>query len=612
MLVTRFSADWISAAWLAVAAAGPTALDPRPESLADGAATPAVEVEPIDPAALPAQLRGWEREHPGLCTAAVYGHSAQGRELWSLRLAPLPLAPARPALLLVAGLEADRPFEPALCLDLARRLLAGAAAGEPAVVELLEAYTVHLVPLADPDGAARFAAGQPLGAGPDVDQDRDGRRGEDSPQDLDGDGRVLWMRVPDADGPWAADPTDSAAAVPADALRRRPAQFRLEPEGLDRDGDGRIAEDPAGDRLFEANFPAQWPEHTPRAGHYPTDDPAARALCDLVIAHRELVLVLAYGSLDGLTREPSAAGRGSGAVPAPGWMEADLPFAAELARRYRESTAAEPGDDGDRAGSFVAWCSDHRGLWTLPIRPWSLPTAAPAAEAATEPPPPETNSTAETAPSTEETESEESLPEPEAPAAPPSEQDESEPPPPSEDAGRLAWIAARGETWRFAPWQPFDHPTLGAVEIGGFAPGSHSVPPRDEWDSLAQAQFRFLLELADTAPSLALEDFRAERLGPGLWRATVEVRNRGWLPIASAAAERARTCFPPRLRLQLEGGQELIAGEREQALPNLLGGASLERTWLVRGADPRALRLGLESAGAGLAVAAPRLVEEAR
>ena len=72
----------------------------------------------------------------------------------------------------------------------------GGGRRRPAGAEAPTAGLGYLViPAPHPDGLASFLAGKgwPHG-GPDVDRDLDGRAGEDGPDDLDGDGEVLWMR----------------------------------------------------------------------------------------------------------------------------------------------------------------------------------------------------------------------------------------------------------------------------------------------------------------------------------------------------------------------------------------------------------------------------------
>ena len=98
-----------------------------------------------DAAAVSASLRRLASARPDLVALSEYGTSAAGRPLELVRLG----APedGRPGLLIVGGLDAEHPFEPWLCAQLAERL-----ATDEAASDLLASYTVYVLPLADPDG----------------------------------------------------------------------------------------------------------------------------------------------------------------------------------------------------------------------------------------------------------------------------------------------------------------------------------------------------------------------------------------------------------------------------------------------------------------------------
>ncbi|MHC4261624.1 MAG: M14 family zinc carboxypeptidase [Planctomycetota bacterium] len=559
-----------------------------------------------DPTTTSLEVARIAAEFPGQVRRVEYGRSLEGRPLELLRIAREPLDPDRPALLIAAGLDPHHPFGTAMALEIAERT---ARAAEDTAAPLLDAFTVYILPLADPDGVARSANGGPAGTGPDQDEDRDGRRGEDPPTDLDGDGLILGLRVPDASGDWILDPHDPRALLDRDELVGRVSEepdllellapdvqrYRLAPEGLDRDGDGDTGEDTAGDRRFDANFPAGWPEHAPRAGRYATGDPSVRALCDWVLSREELVLVIGLGAVDHLRGGFKAAGAATGRVPATGPMQDDLTWLEALAERGRDAMGIETGDasDHDDAGHFLRWSYDHRGLWTLGVRPWVLPTAAEetaAAEDADEAEEAKVREVAETLDVSEE-------PREDQPESPIGE--------PSDDAGRLAWIDQQDEQWRFHPWSPLEHPQLGAVELGGFTPAAHTIPPTDEWEALFEGACEFLFGLADTAPRLTIESCTAESLGTDLWRVRARALNSGWLPSSSAARERSRQGRNTTLTLELPPGAELLANPARVVLSALDGGQTQSAEWLVRTAEIGRVRVALDSANAGIDAAIP-------
>src|SRR6188474_212736 len=147
------------------------------------------------PALRHAELAAELRRIDALCEQAALvsiGRSRAGRALEGLRLGARADAPA---ILLVANLDGPRLFADALALEEARRLAEGYA-GDERVRALLDATTLYILPRANPDAAERCLDGlagsaprfeQRLG-GYGVDDDRDGRAGEDGPEDVNGDG----------------------------------------------------------------------------------------------------------------------------------------------------------------------------------------------------------------------------------------------------------------------------------------------------------------------------------------------------------------------------------------------------------------------------------------
>ena len=140
-------------------------------------------------------------------------------------------------------------------------------AGDPVVTEALRTRTFYVVPRVNPDGAEWALADPPrfrrssMRPWPWADAHRwPGAHVED----VDGDGRVLQMRIPDPDGAWMAHPDDARLLVPGPARRRagRHAPLPAARRGHDR----RLR------RLHDPDAaPARGPRHEPqlpgRLGH---------------------------------------------------------------------------------------------------------------------------------------------------------------------------------------------------------------------------------------------------------------------------------------------------------------------------------------------------------
>ncbi|MFT5286337.1 MAG: hypothetical protein ACI8TQ_002505 [Planctomycetota bacterium] len=539
------------------------------------------------------------------------GHSRMKKRIDAVRISGQEFE-GKPALLLVAGLEGPDVFDSSVAMAHARQLAAGYGNDE-AITAFLDATTVLIIPRANPDAAeARFTSPRLENefGGRGVDNDRDGRSGEDPAADVDGDGAILTMRVLDSEGTWILDPTDERAMVEADANKGEIGLYRLLTEGRDLDGDELVAEDGAHDTRLNRTFPSGWEEHADDSGLFPSDEPETRALMEFVMKCTEISLVLCYGAPENLVEAPKSVKDDAKSVmriPPAGILQSDADVLAELSKRYESTTSNEATRKSGDEGSFQRWCYDHRGLMTLSAVLWEMPEdwKEPENEAETE----ETDNED----ATNDAASEEPVEEPEVEPETESETDSStekpkDEPKPSTDAKRLKWIDGSEEAWRFVDWKSFDHPELGAVDIGGFAPFALREPPQPEWDSIATREFEYLIELGALLPRLAITECEAIDLGGDLWRIETTVSNSALLPLQSRSARRTRTIPPAKLNLVLGADAELLGGQARKLISELAGSGGREETvWLVRTKHPDRLQVTIESVNAGGASVRPEV-----
>ncbi|MCE9592722.1 MAG: hypothetical protein K8S98_00875 [Planctomycetes bacterium] len=529
----------------------------------------------LDHAALTGKLKALEHAHPERCMLAPIGRSRGERDVWCLRISEKPDERARPALLVVANLEGPQVFSSSIALALAER---AANASDDATKKFLATTTLYVIPRLDVDAAeARFAKplAEVLATGRGVDDDRDGRAGEDGPSDVDGDGMITAMRKLDPEGEWLEDPNDPRALVQADRALGERGRYKLYVEGRDLDHDERVAEDPLADTWLNFNFPFGWKEHDPHAGLFATDELGARALCEFVLTHSDIAAVVTLGGYDDLVEKPKASKEGGDGLPS-GWIEGDANLLAEIGKRYADATGNKSKGVRDDAGSFQGWAYEYRGLWVFAAHPWELPLEAPkAADAASD-------------------EKAEKKPDAKEPEKPKREA--------SEDSKRLKWIDATGETARFVPWRKFTHPELGEVEIGGLAPYARIEPPEKERAEIAKKHADFVLGLGELLPRVGIAEFTAKALGSNVFEVRAAVENAAYLPISSAAARRNEAARPARVTLGLGDGDVLLAGSRRELVGDLPGsGGRKELRWLVRTKTPKALELDVDSDNLGLA-----------
>jgi hypothetical protein len=464
-----------------------------------------------------------------------YGTSAGGRPLVALRLGR-----KAPTVLVHGGLGGRAAAGPVACLALARRILAGE--GESREVSWL------LVPAPHPDALDAFLAGGPRAGGGNVDRDKDGRLGEDGPDDLDGDGEVLQMRRRSPTGAFAPlpapkPPAEAGEPPPPDPATRplveegvdarREASFEAFEEGRDDDGDGQVNEDPPGLDLTR-QMTGWWEDKAPWRGDglFPGQAPEAKALMDLSLAEAGLVLWAGYeGSGPHLLRA-SEAGKVADADD-PLYERVATALADASGRKVRK--ASELGRDDP--GSDLDWAATHLGVlaFRLPVW-WIAKEEGHAAE--------------------------------------------------RDVADEHDWMLFDARVLGgkgFQPWTPFAHPTLGAVEIGGWRRFTRHEPPPALLGAAVDAAGRWALPFARFRPRLAA-DVEVEPRGGGIHEVTLRVRNAGEGPTDTKAAEEHERSFPVRARIVPASGATTLGGPAVQRLGRLEAGAAAEEVrWLVRG-----------------------------
>ncbi|MES1211083.1 MAG: hypothetical protein ABUL63_01985, partial [Acidobacteriota bacterium] len=138
----------------------------------------------------------------------------------------------------------------------------------------------------------------------------DGLEGEDPADDLNGDGVITAMRIPDPAGGWLADTTDPRVLVKADSLEQRRGVYRLVTEGRDDDGDGELNEDGTDGLWPDRAFPHAFPYSTPEAGPWAGYAPETKAWMDFLLGRRNVALAVVYGPANNLLAAPESLGGG--------------------------------------------------------------------------------------------------------------------------------------------------------------------------------------------------------------------------------------------------------------------------------------------------------------
>ncbi len=553
----------------------------------------------------------------------------------------------KPGLLVVAGIDGRHTSGPAIARELVGALERGAD---------LTGATVYVIPRLNRDAQDRddTSAAVPGGTLTTEDADRDGRIDEDGQRDLNGDGFITMMRVAEANPKYGVelthivDPDHPRLMRRADASKGEVATHAMLPEASDQDGDGKMGEDGAGGVDLNKNFPYRWPEHGNDNGAYPLSEPESKALATWLLDRPNIVATIVYGPHDTIINVPGAGGYDhTGRVPT-GLERADKELMDRLSEAYKEATKLKEADKPSLDGSFAGWAYAHLGLVTIATNPWQRPeppkeegkedeakdeqAEAPPEEPKPDEPPfvmigdyklvltqeaiqaalAETQSLSE-AEQAQRMEAFEALPlatrqrimdigqgapdpmagqeqeepRPERPARPPRKPGKD-----SEDAKWLAYADRVGHG--YVDWQPFDHPQLGEVEIGGFVPGFMMNAPEDAIEGIVESQAEFITQLLAMMPRVTIDDPVVEKVGDGVWRITVTVRNDGELPTRTALGAKARRLTPFVLALDLPQ-DKLISGSTINRTDSLAPGETMRTEWLVLADDGSTLSAQLRT-----------------
>ncbi len=559
------------------------------------------------------------------------GRTAGGRRLWAIEIAAPGTAPpaSRPGILLVANLAADQVAGSTLALGVARALLTST---DEAVRRQLAASVFYVVPRLDADGTeAVFAPLQAPRRGnlTPFDDDNDGRLDEDPPEDLNGDGLITMMRVQDPAGPSRRRATMPRLMKRADAQKGEAGGWAVYWEGVDSDGDGFLNEDGVGGVELDRNFPHLYPAYTAGAGRHMVSEEESRALLDYVLARRNIAAVVTFGATDTLVGGPLVGG-GNSQTPAtmdlaafadaattaalavgiardtppvpyqPGGIfddafdqpaprpppppsnatrpatsieSADIEVFRHVSDRYRDITGIRQLPPTRRAaGAFHEWAYFQFGVPGFST-PGAAISAAPAPAAK--------------AIATRARQGRRRQGRPRqgrrrqgrhARAAASRIGDGG----PGADDGRWLSLLSGVRPDAFVAWTPFRHPTLGAVEIGGWRPFA-TVPPPSAVAPLVEPHVRFLVELSTFVPRVAVASLTATRLGGGLYRIRADVENRGRWPTALQHAIAARAVKPVLVAIDVAPAAIVSGAAKHQFFPTLAGSGRRERVeWIVR------------------------------
>ena len=512
---------------------------------------------------LSALLHAYAAEYPDLVSLESIGKSYEGRDIWVATITNKKTGPAedKPALWLDGNIHSVEVTASTACLYHIEKMVTEFGK-DKTITHCLDTRAFYVCPRVNPDGA-EWVLGEmnrkvrsSVRPYPHEDPQVDGMK----VGDVDGDGRVLFMRQRDKHGPWKSHPEE-----PRLLIRRAPDDFdgdfyRLYREGEVTEFDGVMVKHnvPPQGLDLNRNFPANWAPEGKQfgAGPAPFSEPETRALGDFISTHKNIVTAIAGHTFSGVLLRASSSG-----------TDDDVPVndlrAYKMAGKKGEELTGYPSisiyhdfryhPKQDIKGGFD-YVYEHLGIYFWTIEYW-----APHKTAGVDMAKGDYSSW---------------LFDHE----------------PEDDLTMFKFFDKECPGTAYVDWQEFDHPQLGKLEIGGWdILNSFHNPPLHLLEKEIAPFPEWFVYQAMMAGQLELVDASAEKVGDNAFMIRLVVENGGYLSTAgSEKAKEHKTTREVVAEIDLPTGAKLLRGKPWEEVGHLDGrvGMMASPAFIGTGFDP--------------------------
>ena len=485
--------------------------------------------------------------HPRLVTVSSIGKSFEGRDIWVVTLTSAATGPDadKPAFWADGNIHAAELTASTACLYYLHWLVTGYG-HEPQITHLLDTRTIYLCPRLNPDGAELALDDRPRHIRSSTRRypfDEEPVEGL-TVEDVDGDGRVLFMRIPDPHGPYKKCAADPRLMVPREPGEFGGDYYRVMPEGLLRHYDGlmvNVNKDVEGLDL-NRNFPPGWRQEFEQvgAGPYPASEPEVKAMIDFIVGHPNVGAAISFHTHSGVILRPMGTQSDDDMIPEDLWTYKRF---SEIGAKLTGYPAISIWHDfkyhpKDVITGTQDWLYEHLGALFWVVEIWS--------------------------------------PNKEAGIADYKWIDWYREHPVEDDLKLLRWSDEHCDGAAHVAWRPFHHPQLGAVEIGGWDKMNFWRNPPPSLREREAARFpAWMTQIALSLPRLELLRTEVRALGPDTWRVRLAVANSGYLPAyVSKRALARKTVRGVMFEIHLPEGNptvSLVSGKPRMEGPQLEG-----------------------------------------
>lgn len=501
---------------------------------------------------LEAELNRLQALAPALTRLTTIGKSHEGRPIYVMTVSDPSSGDvdAKPAIWCDANMHATELAGTTVVLAIIDHLLNAYASGDQRVRELIARNTFYFCPRISPDGAELALSKKPelLRSGTKYypwAEPMDGLRLED----IDGDGRILTMRLEDPSGDWKISSLDSRLMEKRAPDENGGKYFRLHIEGRVHGYDGHRIPGPSVDRAldFNRNFPYHWRSEGEQkgSGKFPTSEPEVRAVVEFVSSHPNINIALDFHTFSGILLRPY--GDQSDDV----FEARDLWVYESLSDRGTEITGYPNGPGAVIlkyhpkeviTGVCEEWLFDQFGIFSWTVEIWDIIKRAGIERKSA------------------------------------NYMDWFRRHPHLDDVRILEWYLKNVPGGKgYVDWYPFDHPELGRVELGGWDMlFTWRNPPHNFMGAEAELHIKWFKALCETLPRLEIHLFEAKPLGDSRYLVTLVVDNLGFLPsFTSEQAKKRKAVRPVRAEIQEQPGLKILSPKQLQELGHLEGRSHL-------------------------------------
>lgn len=441
-------------------------------------------------------------EYPNLLALSSIGKSFEERDIWLLTITNFQSGEAKekPAFWIDGNIHATEVASSMACLYFADWLVNNYGADQD-VTRCLDTRAFYICPRLNPDGADRALADQPTflrsSTRPYPGNDHLGGM---ILNDIDGDGRILNIRIPDPNGPWKVSDQDSRLLVRREPIESGGKYYRLLPEGYIEEYDGITLKKkiPKEGLDLNRNYPAGWrQEHEqPGAGPFPTSEPEVRSAVAFITNHPNITGGISFHTYSGVLLRPYTHFSDDSLPAEDLWIYQLIGAKGTEITGYPNISIFHDfryHPQETISGTIDNWLYDHLGCFAWTVEIWSPHEQAGISDHKF------LNWYREH--------------------------------PIEDDLKLLRWNDEKLDGKGFVDWYPFDHPQLGSIELGGWdVLYTWRNPPPSLLENEIQRFPRWLVWHLLISPKLEIIEASAAPLGGGHYKIRLTVQNTGWLP----------------------------------------------------------------------------------